>query len=296
MDNEPGEHLAPRRGPGALASGAAMLEQYQRDGYVFVDAAFSAVEVETLRAGARAAADHDGERRVLESDGTTVRSVYGIHQHERPFMDLARHPRLVEIARRLLGGDVYVYQSKLNAKAALGGDLWPWHQDYIFWCNEDAMPAPRALTAAVFLDDVTELNGPIALVPGSHHAGVLPYDTAAGVTPGYDTAPAWIANVVARLKYTIQRQALLGLALTNGVVTPTAKAGSVLIFDCNVAHASAVNLSPHARTLALVTYNRVDNAPAAHLLRRPDFLVSRDARPIVPVADDALRQLPGAPA
>jgi ectoine hydroxylase len=296
MNNEPGEHPALRPAPDALASGAAMIEQYQRDGYVFLDGAFAPAEVETLRAAARAAADHRGERRVLESDGATVRSVYGIHQHERGFADLARHPRLVELARALLGGDVYVYQSKLNAKAALGGDLWPWHQDYIFWRNEDAMPAPRALTAAVFLDDVTELNGPIALVPGSHHAGVLPYDTAAGAPPGYDAAPAWIANLVARLKYTIRHDALLGLARTNGVITPKARAGSVLVFDCNTAHASAVNLSPYARTIALVTYNRVDNAPDARTLRRPEFLVSRDVRPIVPVADDVLRPPARAPA
>jgi ectoine hydroxylase len=158
------------------------------------------------------------------------------------------------------------------------------------------MPAPHALTAAVLLDDVTELNGPIALVPGSHQGGVLPYDTADGAPPGYEPAPSWIANLVARLKYTIRHDALLGLARTNGVVTPKARAGSVLVFDCNIAHASAVNLSPYARTIALFTYNRVDNAPDARALRRPEFLVSRDARAIVPVADDVLRQPARAPA
>lgn len=294
MGNEPGEHPT-MRAPSSARVSTTMADVYQREGFVFLENLFSAGEVETVRAAALAAGAQESERRVFESDGVTVRSVYGIHEHDGRFAALARHPRLVDAARRILGGDVYVYQSKLNAKAALGGDLWPWHQDYIFWRNEDAMPAPRAVTAAVFVDDVTELNGPIALVPGSHKGGVLPYDTWNGELAGYGTSPAWMANLVARLKYTIQREALLGVALAHGVVTPKAKAGSVLLFDCNIAHASAMNLSPYPRTVALFTYNRVDNAPDIKALHRPEFLVSRDSQPIEVVADDALR-LAGAPA
>ena len=66
-----------------------------------------------------------------------------------------------------------------------------------------------------------------------------------------------------------------------GVVAPKGRAGSVLLFDCNLAHASPPNLSHLGRTIALFTYNRVDNAPPASALHRPEFLVSRDTRPIV---------------
>jgi ectoine hydroxylase len=279
-----------------MVSSTPLSTSYPNDGYLFIQDVFSTAEVEVLRSATTAVIEERSERTILEVDSSTVRSVYGIHQHDARFASLARHPRIVEVARGLLDGDAYVYQSKLNTKAVFGGDLWPWHQDYIFWRNEDGMPAPRALTAAVFLDDVTEINGPMSLIPGSHLGGVIEYDTFQGRPPGYDAGPAWISNVTAKLTYTIQKQAFVSLAVANGVVTPKGKAGSVLFFDCNTAHASPINLSPYARTLALFTYNRVDNAPPAQALHRPEFLVSRDTRAVVPVADDALRAVKRVPA
>jgi ectoine hydroxylase len=258
------------------------------DGYLFHEALFSTAELRAMRLGLEEALTSRSERTVLEAGGRTVRSVYGIHTSQSVFSAVARHPRLVEVARAVLGGDVYIYQSKLNTKAVFGGDQWPWHQDYVFWKNEDAMPAPRALTVAVFLDDVTDINGPVSLIPGSHHAGVIDYDTFDGPPPGYEGAPRWISNLTARLKYTLSQPAFVRHAVANGVVTPKGPAGSALFFDCNVAHASPPNLSPYERTLALFTYNRVDNAPPAHALHRPEFLVSRDTRAIVPVDDGVL--------
>jgi len=288
MAIERAEQVNVRPASDEYASTTSVFEQYHRDGFVLVDEVFSFDEIEVLRhAGAAAVTEHT-ERTVYEVDAATVRSVYGIHRHVAAFAKLARHPRLVEAVRQLLGGDVYVYQSKLNRKAVFGSDVWPWHQDYIYWHNEDGMPAPRVLTAAVLLDDVTEINGPMSMIPGSHREGVIPHETYEGPPAGYEGAPAWISNVVAKLKYTIQRQAFVRLAITNGVVTPKARAGSVLFFDANVAHASPVNLSPHERSLAMFTYNRVDNGPPVGSLHRPDFLVERDMRPIVTVPDDAL--------
>jgi L-proline 4-hydroxylase len=289
MRNERAEHSAFRPERVVLASSARALDLYQRDGFLFLDSLFASDEVETLRGAIASTLEGRSERTVLEVDPAMVRSVYGIHEHEPRFAALARHPRLIAAARQLLDGEVYVYQSKLNCKAVFGGDLWPWHQDFVFWQKEDGMPAPRALTAAVFLDDVTETNGPIALIPGSHTEGVLVHDTYGGPQPGYGSAPAWIANLTAKLKYTIEKDTFVRLATTNGIVTASGGAGSVLLFDCNTAHASSVNLSPYPRTLALFTYNRVDNAPAAERIHRPSFLVSRNTEPIVPVADDVLR-------
>ena len=258
---------------------------YDRFGYLFLENVFSMQEIENIKACMPEILRERTERTVLEASQRTVRSVYGIHQHHPVFANLARHPRLVHRARALLRGDVYVYQSKLNTKSAVEGDVWPWHQDYVYWLCEDAMPAPRALTVAVFLDDVNELNGPMMLVPSSHHAGVLPFETADGLPPGYDDGPRWLPNLVAKLKYTLEKEAFIDLARANGIVAAKARAGAALFFDCNLAHASAPNLSPFDRSLAFLTYNRVDNAPPASALHRPDFLASRDTRPTVPVAD-----------
>ena len=265
------------------------LGHYDRDGYLFIDGLFSPKEVRTIKTAMAEVVEHRGDRTVFEAGSTSVRSVYGIHDLSATFAHLARHPRLVEAARCLLDGEVYLYQSKLNTKVAYDGDTWPWHQDYIFWLAEDGMPRPRALTVAVFLDDATELNGPMMVVPGSNHEGTLGFDKYQGDLAGYEGAPPWIANVVARLKYTIDKPTFMAIARDNGVVSIKGRAGSALFFDCNLAHASPPNMSPNDRSLALFTYNHCDNAPPAEGLHRPDFLVARDTRPIAAEDDHVLR-------
>jgi ectoine hydroxylase len=265
------------------------IDQYHRDGFILLEGRFAARELAVIRAAMPAVLGQRNERTILEDSGRAVRSVYGIHRHDAPFTLLGRHPRLVAAARSLLAGDVYIYQSKLNVKSPFHGEMWDWHQDYTFWREQDRMPAPRVLTAAVFLDDVRDTNGPLMVIPGSHHEGVLAcfapeIDAAAG-------APSWQAHVSSRLEYTIDRAVLGRLAETRGLQAIKGRAGSVLLFDGRIAHASPPNLSPFPRELALFTYNHVDNSPPAHALRRPEFLVSRDSGAIDTVNDEALIRL-----
>ncbi len=53
------------------------------------------------------------------------------------------------------------------------GDWWEGHQDYTYWKKDDGMPEPNVLTAMIFLNDVTEFNGQMLLIPKSHMAGVI---------------------------------------------------------------------------------------------------------------------------
>jgi ectoine hydroxylase len=140
------------------------------------------------------------------------------------------------------------------------------------------------VTAAVFLDDVTERNGPVLLIPGSHKHGVLPCIERADSTSG----PAWTAHVSASLEYEIDEAVQLTLVAEAGIMAAVGRAGSVLFFDGSVAHASRANLSSDRRALAMFTYNAVENAPPVEALHRPDFLVSRDVDAVTPVIDAAL--------
>ena len=81
----------------------------------------------------------------------------------------------MEAAQRILQDEVYVHQFKVNAKLAFRGEVWEWHQDYIFWRNEDGMPTDNVVTLALFLDEVNEFNGPLLFVPGSHKLDILPH-------------------------------------------------------------------------------------------------------------------------
>ena len=188
--------------------------------------------------------------------------------------------QLVRAAQQVLGGEVYVYQSKINWKLPFSGTAWDWHQDFTFWYYEDAMPAPRATNVVVYLDDVTQFNGPLYLVPGSHQDGIADYAALAGQPAGYELAPSWISNLTAKIKYSVEHDCLSRAIEKYGLISPTAPAGSILLFDSNIIHASPPNITPLNRTTAMFTYNRVDNAPPESKRRRPEFLSSADSRPI----------------
>ncbi|HEX2253341.1 MAG TPA: phytanoyl-CoA dioxygenase family protein [Thermoanaerobaculia bacterium] len=264
------------------------LRSYGEDGYLLLPDLFSADEVALLKQQLHEELRGAAERKVAEKGGQVVRSVYGSHDHNEVFRRLARHPRLVEPAVDLLGGPVYVYQFKINLKAAFGGDLWEWHQDYIFWLEEDGLPEPHLTSAVVFLDDVTEFNGPLIFVTGSHQEGVLRVPADSGVPSEYAGSPDWISNLTADLKYSIDPATLSRLVTERSMVAPKGGSGTALFFHPNLVHGSTQNMSPFDRAIAIVTYCRVDNVPRSDGPRRPEFLVSRDTSPIQPVPDDSL--------
>jgi len=192
---------------------------------------------------------------------------------------LTRDSRTLGLAQTILGGDLYVHQSKVNAKLGLDGDLWAWHQDYSFWLLEDGIKSPNLTTVAIFLDDVTEFNGPIFFIPGSHKLPVVTC-TMSEVPDAYEGSAPWIINLTADIKYSVRKDSLATLVNTHGIVAPKGPRGSALFFHSNIVHGSTSNMSPFDRLLALVTYNCVDNLPSAVSNSRPDFLCSRDYTPL----------------
>lgn len=271
------------------------LKFYEDNGYLLLPECFSQAEVGVLKAQLPGVFADETPRKVVEKEGQIVRSVYGTHQRNEVFRRLSRHPRIVEPAMQILNSDVYVYQFKINAKVAFEGDVWEWHQDYIFWQKEDGMPAARVTNAVIFLDEVTEFNGPLFLISGSHKAGVIDVPardkSSSGElkrSPAYQDSPEWISNLTADLRYSIDREVIVKLVERCGMVAPKGPSGSVLFFDSNLVHGSPNNISPFDRVIVLITFNSVENAPPLGAHSRPEFLVSREVEAIVPVADNAL--------
>lgn len=259
------------------------IERYRQDGYLFLPAALSDAAIAQLQTALPPLFAQDTQRRILEADGVTVRSHYGAHADHPQCAALVRDRQVLHPARQLVGDDVYVYQFKINSKLAFGGEHWAWHQDFIYWQREDGVPAPRMVTVAVFLDEVNEFNGPLVLVPGSHAAGVIDVDARKAMPDAYVDSPDWVASLAADIKYSVPRDAVAALASRRGLVAPKGPRGSLLFFHPNLVHASAANISPFNRIVALATYNSVHNLPV-HGNRRPDFLCSRDFSPLEPLA------------
>ncbi len=168
-----------------------------------------------------------------------------------------------------------MHQYKVNAKAAFDGDVWQWHQDFGTWHRDDGMPEPRAMNIAVFLNDVTEFNGPLMFIPGSHREGVLE----AGHDLQSTSYPLW----------TLDKAKITELAERGGIVAPKGPAGSVIMFHGCLVHASSPNISPWGRTIVYLSLCEVSNHITKH--QRPEWIAHRDFTPIRALPDNCLQDL-----
>lgn len=250
----------------------SQVSEFQEQGYVFLPEIFSADEVGVLKAQLDGIFSQDRPENVREKNGRAVRTTFAAHTFNEAFARLGRHPRLIDPVMQLLDGPVYMHQYKINAKAAFDGDVWQWHQDYGTWARDDLMPEARAMNIALFLDDVSEFNGPLMFIPGSHKAGKLD----AGHDLETTSYPLW----------TLDNETVARLVDEGGMVAPRGPAGSVLLFHCNLVHCSPANLSPWDRTIVYLSLCHVDN----HIRRfkRPEWIAHRDFAAIEALPDDCL--------
>lgn len=255
----------------------SQIAEYWEKGFLPVGQLFDEDEVELMRNQLPVVYAEDTPARVLEEGTDFVRMVHGCHKTNEVFSRLARNSRIVEPAKQLLDDDVYVHQFKINAKAAFAGDVWAWHQDYVFWKNEDGMPSPQAVNAAIFLDDVTEFNGPLIFIPGTHDMGT-PDSEAQDIDHGED--PDWKTHLTVKLKYELSQETLAEMVEERGLIAPKGKAGTVMFFSPSIFHGSAPNMSPWDRTMALVSFNSVKNQLQDVESPRPWFLAERDFTPV----------------
>ena len=251
---------------------SAQLEQFDRDGYLFFPSLFTPEEIKVLTDEVpRLYAQHRPEN-VREKGSDAVRTNFAAHLYSAPFARLARHPRMVSPVVQAFGEPVYMHQFKINGKMAFDGDVWQWHQDYGTWKNDDLMPEPRAMNVAIFLAEVSEFNGPLMFIPGSHKLGVL--------DAGHDTTttsyPLW----------TIDHATITKLIKRGGLVAPKGPAGSMIMFHSCLVHASTSNLSPWNRVSVYLSLCAVSN----HIRRfkRPEYIAHRDFTPIDCLPDDCL--------
>jgi len=256
----------------------SQLARFGRQGFLLLEEVFSPEEVGVLTAALPEVADPQRTEAVLDRKSGTVRMAHGIHSLSDAFRRLAFHPRLVGLAERLLGGPVYVYQSRLNLKAPFRESAaagYPWHQDFSTWHFRDGLPEPRALVTITFLDEVTACNAPVMVFPGSHRAGLLGQREQGGEF----------------LQVVLGPDLLQDLAAAGGVEAVTGPPGAVLLMDCNLVHASTENISPLRRALCSVIYSALDNQPSR--VERDDRYVPREITAVQPLEDDCLRTLAG---
>jgi ectoine hydroxylase-related dioxygenase (phytanoyl-CoA dioxygenase family) len=142
----------------------------------------------------------EARRLVDDLDGASLRrSKAGVrHALRHPAVaSLAQEPRLLHIAKEILGADALPFRATLFDKLPRANWLVVWHQDTALplrerqdtpswgpWSVKDGVvyahaPASvlcRVLALRIHLDDSTADNGPLRILPGTHTKGVLSDD------------------------------------------------------------------------------------------------------------------------
>jgi L-proline 4-hydroxylase len=247
------------------------ITQFEEQGFLSLPGCFSDEEVAVLRSEAEKIYATERQEVWREKSGAP-RTAFAAHTYNEAFRLLGAHPRLIRPVEQVFGEPLYMHQFKINAKAAFDGEVWQWHQDYGTWARDDGMPKPRAMNIAVFLDEVMAINGPLMFILKSHKHGTL----SAGHDRETTSYPLW----------TLDNQTVTRLCEEGGIVAPTGKPGTVLMFHGNLVHASPPNITPYPRKIVYLTLCAVSN----HITKftRPEWIAHRDFTPIQPVADDAL--------
>lgn len=251
--------------PPSHALSSQELDVFERDGVVVLPGRFSRDEVADIVAALDELVAIDAAENIREKSSGAVRTAMGLHLRHERFARLVRDPRLLEPALQILGdGPVYAQQVKVNTKAAFTGEQWQWHYDFATHHHEDGVPEPLALNVHVFLDDVTEFNGPLMFVRGSHTDGPAP-TTLDTETTSFDL-------------WTVDADTVGPLAERGGLICPKGPAGTVLIFGDTVVHASPPNMSPWPRRIFSLIVNPVSNRQTTD--RRADHFHHREPTPL----------------
>ena len=133
------------------------------------------------------------------------------------------------------------------------------------------MPVPRALSCVVYLMDTMPQNGALMVIPGSH----MTFISCSGEAPENH----WTESLRRQIYGMPDKKFVTSLANKYGIKYATGKAGTVLMFDCNLVHGSHSNISPWGRTSLFSVYNSVTNVvgpPIYASKPRPEHVCTRD--------------------
>ena len=187
-----------------------------------------------------------------------VRRIKSPHLNHPAYDRALRSAALLDLVEQLIGPGVRYQSTKLNMKSAGYGSPVEWHQDWAFYphTNDDV------LAVGVAIDDMTEDNGCLLMVPGSHR-GPLRNHHQDGVFVGAVTdaeiEPAQVVSV-------------------------TVPAGGITLHHVRTLHGSAPNRSARPRRLMLLEMCALDAWPLVNFkdLETFDARILRGAPTVMP--------------
>jgi ectoine hydroxylase-related dioxygenase (phytanoyl-CoA dioxygenase family) len=165
-------------------------------------------------------------------DLRAVRSMEPTYHLDARLDALIEDPRLWQPCADIIGtSELSLFSDKLNVKRP-GGAPFPWHQEGPYWAY-GAEDLERVITLLVYLDDATEDNGCLWVIPGTHKYGPLKNFEDRGTLGRLYTDVGLIDEK------------------PHAVALP---AGSVLWFHRDIVHGSKTNRSGDHRRAYLLAY------------------------------------------
>jgi len=234
------------------------IETYRRDGYLVIPRLIEGEQLSELRVltdrivgEARGVAANDDLYDLEPSHSATLPRVRrlkpALFKRYDFFRALTREPKITSILSGLLGPNIRLYGGKLNMKSAGYGSPVEWHQDWAFYphTNDDV------LATGIYLDDCDLDNGPLMVIPGSHHGPTWDHHADGRFCGAMDPAhcPIDFSKAVP----------LMG------------PAGSMTIHHARLVHGSALNRSNRQRRLLLHEYTAADAWPLMGVANFDDF-------------------------
>jgi ectoine hydroxylase-related dioxygenase (phytanoyl-CoA dioxygenase family) len=169
----------------AFAIVADVAAEYFARGFAVIEQVFARDEMSAVQeelANARLQRSRAGARHILGNETVA---------------QLASDSRLMTIARHVLGSEAHPFRATLFDKSPTSNWLVVWHQDTalplrerrelpgwgpwsvkegVVYAHAPAAALEQVLALRVHLDDSTDNNGPLRVLPGTHTMGVLTDD------------------------------------------------------------------------------------------------------------------------
>lgn len=228
-------------------------------GNLLIKSLFTSDEIELIK---RIALHNTGYDVMEPGSNTNIRSRLNIHSDE-----LVEACKLKQI-RELVMPDGYIHQSRINFKNGKESTGWHWHSDFETWHYQDGMPKPDCFTIMIPLDDNTEENGCLKVIPGSHHWYV-------STKKGSDSGA--VDNFQNQVDGVVQPEdisKILGLTRTK-VENVICSKGDVFLFDSNLLHKSNKNKTDGSRANLYFVINSLSNKLADINNPRPEEMGHR---------------------
>ncbi len=154
----------------------ALLETFERDGFVYIPGFMTRREMQGLEANlARFIQEIVPALPKTEamyedcSRPETLKQIGNLQLYDPFFAELLSSPKIIGLAEALLRDTVIPDHVQYFSKPPGIGKATPPHQDGFYFC----FVPNEALTVWIALDDIGDENGPLHYVKGSHKRGVL---------------------------------------------------------------------------------------------------------------------------